>query len=53
MTYQILLNYGIPMAFYSDRRTIFEYYSKKMVNIEKDTFTQFQAACDKLGIEIN
>lgn len=52
MTYQILLNYGIPMAFYSDRRTIFEYYSKKMVNIEKDTFTQFQAACDKLGIEI-
>lgn len=52
MTYQILTNYGIPMAFYSDRRTIFEYYSKKMVNIEKDTFTQFEAACDKLGIEI-
>lgn len=52
MTYQILTNYGIPMTFYSDRRTIFEYYSKKMVNIEKDTFTQFQAACDKLGIEI-
>ena len=52
MTYQILTNYGIPMAFYSDRRTIFEYYSKKMVNIEKDTFTQFQVACDKLGIEI-
>lgn len=52
MTYQILINYGIPMAFYSDRRTIFEYYSKKMINIEKDTFTQFEAACDKLGIEI-
>ena len=52
MTYQILVKYGIPMAFYSDRRTIFEYYSKKMVNIEKDTFTQFEAACDKLGIEI-
>lgn len=52
MTYQILTKYGIPMAFYSDRRTIFEYYSKKMVNIEKDTFTQFEAACDKLGIEI-
>ena len=52
MTYQILTNYGIPMTFYSDRRTIFEYYSKKMVNIEKDTFTQFEAACDKLGIEI-
>lgn len=52
MTYQILTNYGIPMAFYTDRRTIFEYYSKKMIDIEKDTFTQFQAACDKLGIEI-
>lgn len=52
MTYQILTKYGIPMTFYSDRRTIFEYYSKKMVNIEKDTFTQFEAACDKLGIEI-
>lgn len=52
MTYQILTKYGIPMTFYSDRRTIFEYYSKKMVNIEKDTFTQFEVACDKLGIEI-
>lgn len=52
MTYQILTKYGIPMTFYSDRRTIFEYYSKKMVNIEKDTFTQFEAACDKFGIEI-
>ena len=52
MTYQILTKYGIPMTFYSDRRTIFEYYSKKMVDIEKDTFTQFEAACDKLGIEI-
>lgn len=52
MTYQILTKYGIPMSFYSDRRTIFEYYSKKMVDIEKDTFTQFEAACDKLGIEI-
>lgn len=52
MTYQILTTYGIPMAFYSDRRTIFEYYSKNMVNIEKDTFTQFEVACDKLGIEI-
>lgn len=40
------------MTFYFDRRTIFEYYSKKMVNIEKDTFAQFEAACDKLGIEI-
>ena len=49
ITYQILTNHGIPMTFYSDRRTIFEYYSKKMVNIEKDTFTQFEAACDKLG----
>jgi len=39
------------MAFYSDRRTIFEYYSK-VKTIENDTFTQFEAACDKLGIEI-
>jgi len=51
MTYQILVNYGIPMAFYSDKRTIFEYYSV-VKSLDKDTFTQFQAACDKLGVEI-
>ena len=52
MTYQTLTNYGIPMTFFSDNRTIFEYYSKKQLTLKKDTFTQFKATCDKLGIKI-
>ena len=50
--HQILTNHGIPMAFYTDKRTIFEYKKKNVVDIEKDTFTQFATACDKLGVEI-
>lgn len=49
---QILTNYGIPYKFLTDRRTVFEYKSKKMTNLEDDTFTQFGYACKELGIEL-
>ena len=50
--YQILNSYGIPYAFLTDRRTIFEYKKVSSPNIEKDTFTQFSYACSILGTEI-
>ena len=49
---QILLRYGIPAKFLTDRRTVFEYTRKGEQDIEKDTFTQFSYACKQLGIEI-
>lgn len=49
--YQILTKYGIPMCFYTDKRTIFE-YKKKSQDIQNDTFTQFQTACNFLGTDI-
>jgi len=50
--HQILMNYGIPNMLYTDNRTVFEYKSKKMKDLGKDTFTQFSYACKQLGIEI-
>jgi hypothetical protein len=50
--HQILINYGIPYMFFTDRRTVFEYKQKKSPSIEEDTFTQFGYACKQLGIEI-
>ncbi|WFG95515.1 hypothetical protein M0C40_05310 [Spiroplasma citri] len=38
--YQILKNYGIPMTFYTDKRTIFTYQKNNSKNEEKDTFTK-------------
>lgn len=49
---QILLRYGIPFKFLTDRRTVFEYTKKEETKVEKDTFTQFSYACSRLGIEI-
>ena len=49
----ILLRYGIPARFRTDRRTVFEYESSKKKDEEKDTFTQFKGACNTLGIEID
>lgn len=49
---QILTNYGVPAMFYTDRRTVFEYISKKRAFDYDDTFTQFSYACHKLGVEI-
>ena len=49
---QILLRYGIPAKFLTDKRTVFEYTRKGEQDVEKDTFTQFSYACKQLGIEI-
>jgi transposase len=45
----ILLTYGVPIAFYSDNRTVFEYKSKKKTS---DDNIQFKRICNNLGIEI-
>ena len=50
--HQILIGYGIPSMFFTDRRTVFEYKLKKSPKIEDDTFTQFGYACKQLGVEI-
>jgi len=50
--HQILMTYGIPACFYTDRRTVFEYKRKGTPKLEKDTFTQFGYACKQLGIEL-
>lgn len=52
VVYQIFLNYGLPIKFTTDGRTIFEYMSKKMKSDEKAYFTQFKHACNTLGIEL-
>ena len=49
---QILLKYGIPAKFRTDKRTVFEYTRKGDQDLEKDTYTQFSYACKQLGIEI-
>jgi len=49
---QILLKYGIPFMFYTDKRTIFEYRKAGKGDTEKDTFTQFSYACKQLGVQI-
>nr|WP_308780840.1 ISNCY family transposase [Lactococcus hodotermopsidis] len=50
--HQILAKHGIPNAFLTDKRTVFEYQSKAMKKVEEDTFTQFGFACHQLGIDI-
>ena len=49
---QIMTTHGVPYMFFTDRRTIFEYKSKKNPKVEDDTFTQFGYACHQLGVEI-
>jgi len=50
--HQVLITYGIPYMFYTDRRTVFEYKQKNAPSLEKDTFTQFSYACHQLGVDI-
>jgi len=50
--YQILTKYGIPLAFLTDRRTVFEYESCKKKDENKDVLTQFGYACKILGTEL-
>jgi len=50
--WQVLVKYGIPYMFYTDRRTVFEYKRRNSADDSGDTFTQFSYACSQLGIEI-
>ena len=50
--HQVLVNYGVPYQFFTDRRTVFEYKRKHETAVDKDTFTQFGYACKQLGIDI-
>lgn len=50
--HQILTNCGIPLMFFTDNRTVFEYKHKNSPSIEEDTYTQFAYACKQLGVEI-
>lgn len=52
ITKQILLKYGIPYKFKTDKRTVFEYKRKGSSLLEEDTFTQFAYACSQLGIQL-
>lgn len=50
--YQVLINYGIPNKFLTDKRTVFIYQHKNNPDVENDTYTQFGYACKQLGIQI-
>lgn len=52
ITKQILMQYGIPYKFKTDKRTVFEYKRKGSSLLEEDTFTQFAYACSQLGIQL-
>lgn len=49
---QILENYGIPVLFKTDNRTVFNYesLSKDKKTASKDVLTQFGYACKQLGV---
>jgi len=49
---QILIKYGIPYKFFTDRRTVFTYKKKNSSDIGEDTCTQFAYACKQLGTAI-
>ena len=50
---QILGSYGIPAAFHTDRRTVFEYKKVGVRCTQQDTPTQFTYACQQLGIHVH
>lgn len=52
ITKQILMKFGIPYKFKTDKRTVFEYKRKGSSLLEEDTFTQFAYACSQLGIQL-
>jgi hypothetical protein len=49
---QILINYGIPLGFLTDNRTVFYYDSIKRKTPEKDVLTQFGYACKIFGTDL-
>ena len=50
--YQILIDYGIPYKFFTDRRTVFTFKKKNSPSLDEDTYTQFAYACHQLGVEL-
>lgn len=48
----MIINYGIPYALLTDKRTIFEYKLKSNKSLENYTFTQYAYACHILGIDL-
>ena len=48
----ILTDFGIPVKFLTDNRTVFIYNKKNNPRTEDDTLTQFGYACRCLGVEI-
>lgn len=49
---QILVKYGVPAKFLTDKRTVFIYESLYKKSDENDTLTQFAYACKNLGIDL-
>ncbi|MGN0455009.1 MAG: ISNCY family transposase [Ruminococcus sp.] len=49
---QILEDYGIPLCFKTDNRTVFNYESIKTKAAHKDVLTQFGYACKSLGVDL-
>jgi len=54
MLRQILLEHGIPEAFYADNRSIFDFrkIQEKNRSIDRDVHIQFRRCCNQLGIEL-
>ena len=52
ITHNMIINYGIPYALLTDKRTIFEYKLKSNKSLENDTFTQYAYACHRLGVDL-
>ena len=50
--YQILIDYGIPYKFFTDRRTVFTFKKKNSPSLDEVTYTQFAYACHQLGVEL-
>jgi hypothetical protein len=47
---QILLSYGVPRAFYTDRRSVFTYRKIHSEKPENDASTQFSVSAKTLGV---
>ena len=52
MLAQLLRNYGIPAAFHTDGRTVFQYKKAGVRSTPNDTPTPFTYACQTLGIAV-
>ena len=50
--FQVLSNYGIPVAIRTDKRTVFTYQKLDIKEPENDTFTQFAYAMSQLGCDL-